>query len=169
MALKQQRGLEKKMKPIEQLCQKMSSSLETISAAQANTQRKKQKKLEKIKTRFDSLHEIVEQERQRQTESIEKSYQRQETINSTKKEKVSEALEELKSIVYSMKFSPDSKSDFLVGVESLKQSIEDAITKFEDFTFLPDTLPQMEVELPEPVELKGFLQHETLHIKKETP
>ena len=70
MVLKQQRGLEKKMKPIEQLCQKMSSSLETISAAQEKTERKKQDKLKKIQTRFDSLHEIVEQERQRQTESI---------------------------------------------------------------------------------------------------
>ena len=70
IALKLQRSLEKKMKPIEHLRQKMSSALETISAAQEKTERKKQEKLQKIKTRFDSLHEIVEQERQRQTESI---------------------------------------------------------------------------------------------------
>ena len=158
MALKQQRGLEKKMKPIEQLCQKMSSSLETISAAQEKTERKKQEKLERIKTRFDSLHEIVEQERQRQTECIEKSYQSQKILNSTKKEEVSEALEELKSIVDSIKSSPDSKSDFLSGIESLNQSIRGAITKFKDFTLLPNTVPQMEVELAEPVELEEFLQ-----------
>ena len=56
MVLKQQHGLEKKMKPIEHLCQKISSSLETISAAQEKTEREKQEKLEIIKTRFMKLY-----------------------------------------------------------------------------------------------------------------
>ena len=158
MVEKQRAELEKDMQPIEKFHQEMSSALGAISAAREEMLEEKREKLHKIQSTYDQCIEFLKQERERHTETIKEAYQRQESLNSSKKDEVSEALKEVESLIDNNRSSQDTNFDFLARVKATKQLIKNAVTKFQALTLLPDTNPKMEIELLEPADLKDFCQ-----------
>ena len=158
MVEKYQTDLHRQMEPVKSLHQQMSTALDNIITADKELECKKEAKLRDIQSAFDALYEIIEQERIFLTESVKRFLQKQEDFNSTKRNEITAALEKLNDLIqctdtYSMQ---ESKSDFLKGIDSRKQSINTVHECSRSLTLHPATVPEVEVELLNPMDLKNL-------------
>ncbi len=165
-----QADLQGELGPVTALHKRISGTLDEISAVERKMQSVKESKLQNVASVFDDMCEVLTQERRYFVESIENSFLEQDTLNSTKKREISLVLEKLEHIVNSVEVASqnESKEAFLAGLASKKASIE-AAKKTKDIPLSEVRLPEIEIELCSPGELKDVLQVKNFFYRRGDP
>ena len=160
MVKKYQTDLQRQMEPVKRLRQQMSAVLDNIVAADREFERKKEAKLRDIQSTFDAFSEIIERERRYLTESVKSFSQKQEDCNTAKRKEISGALEQLNDLIQCTETASlqMSKSAFLKGISNRKQSINTVHEYSSSLTLHPATVPEVEVELLNPMDLKHLFE-----------
>ena len=168
MVKKYQTDLQRQMEPVKRLRQQISTALDNIVAADREFERKKGAKLRDIQSTFDAFTEIIERERRYLTESVKSSLQKQEELNSAKKNEISEALEKLNDLIQYTETASlqESKFNFLQGIGNRKQSIDIVYECSRSLTLQPATVPGVEVELLNPMDMEKLLGEKNLVYRK---
>ena len=168
MVKKYQTDLQRQMEPVKHLRQQISTALDNIVAADRELERRKEEKLRDIQSTFDAFSEIIERERRYLTESVESSSQKQEDLNSAKRNEISEALKKLNDLIQYTEIASlqESKFDFLQGIGNRKQSIDIVHECSRSLTLQPATAPEVEVELLDPMDIKKLFGEKNLVYRK---
>ncbi len=159
MVLKYQTTLDGELEPIKVFHQQISKALKVISEAENGLQHSNDAKLQHVNSTFDTLSEILEQERRHFIESATRSFQEQLNLYSSKKREISDALWKLETLIQSTEQSSLSES-FLADMANIKRKIEHS--KKEASNLSTDTInfAEVEMELWHPSEFR-----ENCHVK----
>ncbi len=125
----------------------------------------------KIQTSFDALVEILMREKTYFTETLEKSFQEQESLFSAKRTELSESLDNLESVLQSSLRS-ESKTEFLAGISDKRNNIDQSIKKVGEIVSLslhPERLPEMDCELLKLEELRELCHTKNFVYTKSDP
>ena len=155
---KYRKDLSRKLEPVKKLHLKISSGRDTISATEADMRTKKEEKLQQIRTKFDALAKIVEDERRYFEESIEKIFQERENFNFMKKNEINRIVEEMQSLTHYIEVTSlqESKQAFLQDFCHTMQRINDVDTNSKSLQLEPTPSPEIEVELLDSAELEDL-------------
>ena len=158
MVEKYRSELDGELQPIRMLHQQISGVLKAVSAGEKELQTLKEEKKQKVHSTFDTLSEILAEERRFFAESIDKSFQEQENIVAAKKSKISERMTKLELLIQSIENASQNESNqvFLASMADKKRNIEHAKkTEDESSSVKP---PTTEVQLCDSKEFKDFFQ-----------
>ena len=163
--------LGRELKPIKTLHQQLSSALEVISTAERELKYKREEKLRKVETTFDTLSEILTKERRYFTDAIENSFQEQNGNYSSKKSEIQDEVSKLDSLIQSIESSSqnDSKEVFLGNVTHKKQTIKRAKGVATSLSPHPVKVPEMEMNLLDPTEFNDLCHMKNFVYQSEDP
>ena len=158
MVEKYQADLNRELEPVKRLHLEMSGALDIISETALHEKSKKKTKLQQIESTFDALSEVLERERKYFKESVEKTFQENGGLNSSKKNKISKTLEEIKSLTNYIEVASlqESKPEFLSSITGIRQRIRNLDTYSRSLQLEPASAPEMEVELLDTAELEDL-------------
>ena len=157
MIKKHRTDLDKEIEPVKQLRERMVAALGSIAAAEEEVEGEKETKLQDVETAFNAFHEILDHDKKSLTESIQRSFQKLKDSNSSKRNEIIEAMEELTDSIETLsQQEPDSA--FLKNFSEKKLRIGNLHGHYKNLTLQPATVPEMKVEFLNPSDLKDFFQ-----------
>ena len=161
--------LEKELEPIKTLHQQMPSALEVISTAERELKYKREEKLRKVETTFDTLSEILAEKRRYFTEAIENSFQEQSQNYSSKKSEILGITSELSAFIHSIEAScqNEPKETFVADVTNKKRNIKNMKSEVSGISPNPVKVPEMEITLPSITEFKELWKERNHTSKRE--
>lgn len=168
MVRKYRKDLDTELEPVEALHHQVTRALSTISSGERELQYTKEAKLQQIESTYDSLVEILAQERRYFTDSVKKSFEEQESLNSAKKCEISRVLVKLESLIQPIKAatSKESKQSFLLNFCGRKQDIENVKKFSRSLSLTPERSPEMEVEPLNVTEFQDYCQAKSFMFRK---
>ncbi len=141
MVKRYESDLDRKLQPAKTLHRNITTALEAISTSERELQGAKEAKLLEIQTSFDALVEILMREKNYFTETLEKSFQEQESLFSAKRTELSESLDNLESVLQSSLRS-ESKTEFLAGISDKRNNIDQSIKKVGEIVSFDRSTPR---------------------------
>ena len=124
------RVLKRKLEPVRRLHQELTGTLESVSTIEKELLNSKEEKIKQINEHFDTLAQLLSQERRSFTDYTEKSFMNKQTLCCSRKREVSEQLVKLESIIEFVETSIHSKSkeSFLPRLNDIDREIEQLLS-----------------------------------------
>ena len=171
MVKKYQTDLHTKLQPVKKLQRQMKTALELNSKAETELQDMKDKKIQQTETAFNSLAQILEQERQYFIESIEKSFQAQISLNRGRRNEITNVLAQLASTIQSTLsyIGNEPPTTFLKNVTRKGQAIKHVEDKAGNVSADPAPLPDTEVKILGSGKFKQICQVSNFVYTKDDP
>ncbi len=163
--------LSKELEPIKKIHQAITNAVEAIATSKRDLLRAKEAKLQQIEEQFDTLVEMLSQERAHFNDYTEKLFKEQNDLYSTKEKDFSEELTKLDSVIKSVNTASQKKSkpEFLLGAAQKQKDILKVTKSFQIPPLSPPTLPEKKPEICSSEDFQDFCHLKNFWYTKSDP